>query len=430
MRAAVPLGTLALVGCLAARSYGQTSATDLLQTVQTRIAESLDRLPRYMCTLSIDRKLYKRNSGVTESTACDEGWNQGTLMSSDRLRLDVAKSNVEMYSWVGESRFDDRDIGKIVREGAISDGSFVALLNDIFRTKEASFTYRGSIAGNGGTVSEFGFKVPREHSQYTFSDGKRQVIVGYEGTFQVDPASGDLLRLAYRTDRLYPQTSACYASTDLEYRRVTIAGADLLLPAESVLHAWSLDGLESENQTTFSNCHQFLGESTISFGPPSDVAAHDKRGPPESRVLSIPSRISFTVALTQGIDTATAAGGDPVTGTLTTPIRAGRKVIIPAGASIRGRIVEIRQFYGPTSYIRFRFRLESADVGGVWVPLVATPYTGNRVPKTKSGRLQQRVELGTLPVAPDRSAEFVFRTDGQRYLIASGLESTWITAAP
>jgi len=430
MRVTANVRTLALVGCLSACLYGQQSPTDLLRLAQTRVSETLDRLPRYMCTLTIDRRVYRRNTGKSRSSACDEGGNQHTLVSSDRLRLDVAKSNVEMYSWVGQSRFEDRDILRIVREGAISDGTFVALLTDIFRTKEASFTYLGSNTDNGPTAADFGFKVPREHSQYTFDDGNRHVIVGYEGTFQVDSTTGDLLPLTFRTDRLYPQTSACYLSNSLQYRRVTIAGVDLLLPTESVLQALSLDGSESENHTTFSNCHQFLGESTISFGPPSEVVAQEKLGPRGSRAISIPPRISFTVALTQGIDTATAGAGDPVSGTLTTPIRDGRKVFVPTGAAIKGRIVEIRQFYGPTSYVRFRFKLETVDVGSVWVPLVSTADSGNRVQKAKSGRLQQRMKLGTLPVSQDRSVEFVFQTDGQRYLISSGLESAWITTAP
>ena len=428
MRTAVPVRTLALVGCLAAHTYGQPSATDLLRRVQTRVAESLDRLPRYMCTLSIDRKVYRRNQGGTGSTVCDDTGSQRTLISSDRLRLDVAKSNVEMYSWVGESQFEDRDIIKIVRDGAISDGTFVALLNDIFRTHEATFTYLGDTTENGRTSSEFGFSVPRQHSLYTFSDGKRSVIVGYSGSFHVDPATGDLLRLTFRTDRLYPQTSACYLSNVLEYRRVTIAGSDFLLPSESVLHALSLNGLESENQTAFSNCHQFSGESTISFGPPLEIVARER--PTGSQNLGIRARVSFTVALTQGIDTATAAAGDPVTGVLTTPLRESRKVSIPAGAPVQGRIVEIRQFYGPTSSVRLRFRLESVEEGGIWLRLSATPYDGDRIPKARSGRLQRRMKLGTLPVAQDRAAEFVFQTAGQRYLVASGLESTWITAAP
>jgi hypothetical protein len=104
MTVVVTLGSLALTGCLAACLYGQQSGTDLLRLAQTRIAESLDRLPQYMCTLNIDRKAYRRSDSA-RSSACDDGGKQLTLMSSDRLRLDVAKSNIEMYSWVVKADF-------------------------------------------------------------------------------------------------------------------------------------------------------------------------------------------------------------------------------------------------------------------------------------------------------------------------------------
>jgi hypothetical protein len=432
MRIASVWHGLTLLGCVAACLHGQQSKTDLLRLVQARISDSLDRLPRYMCTLTIDRAVYRRDTGVPGSSACDEDRAQRNthLITSDRLRLDVAQAGVEMYSWVGESRFNDRDILNIVRDGAISDGSFVAFLNDIFRTNEASFTYNGETIQEGRTSSEFGFKVPHERSQYTFSDGKHRVTVGYEGTFLVDPKTGDLQRLAIRTSQLSPETSACYLSTTLDYTRVTIAGADFLLPAVSHLHALNSDGIESENRTAFSNCHKFLGESSISFDPPADVPVPEKRRAPGSQALIIPPRLSFSVALTQGFDTATAAAGDPIKGKLVTPIQDGRKVVIPAGASIGGRIVQIRQFYGAASYVSFKFRLETVDVGGVSIPLAANPDKGNRVQKAKAGSLQQRVELGTLRALQDRSVELVFPTYGQRYLISSGLESAWVTAAP
>ena len=55
------------------------------------------------------------------------------MTTSDRLRLDVAMAAaVEMYSWVGEKRFNDRDLLDIVHEGAISNGSFAAFLTANF----------------------------------------------------------------------------------------------------------------------------------------------------------------------------------------------------------------------------------------------------------------------------------------------------------
>jgi hypothetical protein len=428
------LRSVALVGCLATALCGQQSKTDLLRLVQARISDSLDRLPRYMCTLTIDRKEFQRDVRSPRSSACDGEQDQAKahLVTSDRLRLDVAKTaGGEMYSWVGENHFNDQDLLSLVRDGAISDGSFVGFLNNIFRTGEASFIFNRDTTWSGRIASDFGFKVPLERGKYSFSDGRQRITVGYQGTFLVDPETGDLLRLTIRTDPLFPQTTDCYLSTELDYRRVAVANTDALLPTESLLTVFSSDGTEAENHTKFSNCHVFLADSTVSFDPPSNVPGPEKGRVTGSQALVIPSRVRFRVALAQGIDTATAAAGDGIKGRLITPIQAGRKLLIPAGASIGGRIVEVRQLDGAASYIRFRFKLETVDVGDISIPLEATPDNGDAGHKARVGGFRQRsVEIGTLKALRDRSVEFVFRSDHQPYLIGNGLTSSWITAAP
>ena len=69
------------------------------------------------------------------------------------------------------------------------------------------------------------------------------------------------------------------------------------------------------------------------------------------------------------------------------------------------------------------------DVGGVPIRLTAVPDTGSSFQKPKRGTLRQRVELGTLRGLEDRSASFEFRNVQLPYLIGSGLESMWVTAA-
>jgi hypothetical protein len=133
------------------------------------------------------------------------------------------------------------------------------------------------------------------------------------------------------------------------------------------------------------------------------------------------------VALTQGIDTATAAAGDRIKAKLITPIEDGRKVLVPMGASIAARIVRIRQYYGVRAGISLDIKLETVDIGGVSKPLTAIPDTGHSFAKKKGGTLQRRVELGTLSSLENRSANFVFLDVKQPYLIASGLESMWVT---
>src|SRR5215470_6607519 len=134
--------TVLLVSTLAFASQAQQDPLALLSRVRARIADTLDRLPRYMCTETIDRNLYEPAAGAERrpNTCGDPAARTATrLTTSDRLRLDVATTAAfqgEMYSWVGEARFNDRDLMDMIHEGAISNGSFASALTTIFRTEE------------------------------------------------------------------------------------------------------------------------------------------------------------------------------------------------------------------------------------------------------------------------------------------------------
>jgi hypothetical protein len=185
-----------------------------------------------------------------------------------------------------------------------------------------------------------------------------------------------------------------------------------------------------ENRTVFSACHEFLGESTVSFpdAPPDDVP--DTRNVVAvQRVTVIPPGLSFRVALTQGFDTSIAAGGDAVKAKLLTPIKDHSTVLVPAGAAVTARISRIRLFHGKTPTVTLEIKLEAVEVAGVSIHLDARPEIGFGFEK-KFGMLQKRVELGTMRAIEERSTAFEFPLTRQPYLIASGLESIWVTAKP
>lgn len=409
---------------------------ELLRRVHAKVSDSINRLPRYMCTETVDRFHYQAD-GAERGSVCDEGGPKRKmhLMTSDRLRLDVAMAAaVEMYSWVGESRFNDRELFDLVKEGAISTGAYAAFLTAIFRTEDASFTYNGEAttkgaAGDGRTLSEFGFRIPYEKSHYTFGQGIHRVTTAWDGKFFVDPKTADLVRLEVSTSQLPPETGACYATTALDYAQVRLKGADFLLPSASVLKILNASGGESENRTIFSSCHEFLGESKISFDPPPD--SHVPEANHAEQSIAIPAGLHFRVALTQGLDTGTSAAGDPVKAKLIGPIQHGSKALVPAGAVVAARIVRMREFYGDATSISLEIKLETVEIGGTAVRLIATPDTGATFQQQKGRRnLQRRIELGTLRGLEDRSASFIFPGVSLPYLIRTGLESSWITAAP
>src|SRR5580692_1859261 len=96
--------TLLVCGSLACGAIrcasAQTAAGDLLERVTRKVLDTVDRLPKYMCTQTIDRQQYDPVSAHAESSCEPAPHRQTRLSTSDRLRLDVAVSaSREMYSW-------------------------------------------------------------------------------------------------------------------------------------------------------------------------------------------------------------------------------------------------------------------------------------------------------------------------------------------
>lgn len=268
---------LALLLGISVAAQAQDDPKDLLKLVSQKLMDTVDLLPKYVCTLTIDRAEYKSDS-VFPPHSCDKlaaenkaGHLKRRLSATDRLRLDVAigtsheifGTSNEMYSWVGDNRFDDRGLFDLVRQGAISTGTFSTLLVSIFREDRASFSYNGDLTVDGRALAEFGFRIPLEKSNYLYLFGKdrrQHVRAPVEGTFLVDSKTLDLVRLTVR-HALPPEADACETSQILDYGRVSLGGSDFLLATEARLNILSLAD-EMENHIVFSACHEFAGQST------------------------------------------------------------------------------------------------------------------------------------------------------------------------
>ncbi|MGA3017024.1 MAG: hypothetical protein ABSF62_07890 [Bryobacteraceae bacterium] len=422
---------LLLVCGLAVSLEAQPDPRDLILQVRDRVNDSVSRLPKYMCTQTIDRLQYEPAAGK-QVPRCEDGPAQRDLhvTTSDRLRFDVGVTSAgEIYSWAGARRFDDRSLFDLVREGSISNGIFAAFLIAIFRNEEATFSYNGDTTEDTRSLSEFGFRVPLEKSHYVFIGGNARVTTAYEGEIFVDPKTSDLVRMVVRTSGLAPETGSCQATTVLDYGRVRLEGGDFLLPTLARSQVRNISGTKSENRTVFSNCHEFLGESTVTFDPPPDAGAAATAASPAPVAPALPAGLRFTVSTTQDIPIATAAAGDLIQAKLTTAIRgAANEVLAPAGAGITARLVRIRQYFGRVSAVSLGLKLETIELGGATVPLRARPnfalrrFTGHPADRTS------QVELGTLSDLEDRDlVVFEFRSDRPQGVISHGLESGWIT---
>jgi hypothetical protein len=418
---------------------------DLLLRVRGNVTDTVARLPKYMCSLTIEREQY--TADPVHALSCDGMAAQRTkgelkphLYETDRVRLDVgvAASN-EIYSWVGEDRFDDRDLFDLVREGALQTGSFSGFLTSIFGSDAAAnFTYDGETEWEGRMLLEFGFQVPLDQSHYTFSNRHgKQVVTGYEGEFLADPNTGDLVRLTIRTNGDLRDTGACESTTTLRYSRVRLYGSEFLLPRETRLDILNTDGSEFRNRTEYANCHEFRGESTLKFDAPSPEASSTPVKTPTPSPLALPAGLKFKLVFSEAINTGTAATGDRIKAKLASAIRneSSKSILIPEGAEVTARIGGLQHYVGPPSSVTLLVKLEAVEVGGRTVPLAAAKASQveplNHIPASRSQGLRQRVPLGTFAsLANSKLGLFEFRNVKPNFVIKSGLESTWTTVEP
>ncbi len=451
----------------AVRIQGQDNAKSVLVLARRSVMDTLERLPKYVCTQTIDRNRYEPDGaryaldskhqvhtcGEISTDDSSAMWKR-RLSSSDRLRLDVAVNRVragldrEMYSWAGEDHFNHGDLFELVRDGNVSTGSFSSILASIFGSDAASFSYNGDSTIGGRLLSEFGFRVPQENSHYSYilNGGEQQVTIAYGGTFFVDPETSDLVRLVVRTNQLPADSGACELTQTLNYAHVHLHGADFLLPTEARVSLIRTDGTESENLIKYSACHEFQGESTLRFESLPEAGVPRSGNGPAAGSLALPPGLPFKLAFTEPIDTATAAAGDLIRAKLKTAIldRSSR-VLVPEGATVTGRIVSVRRFYGPSTSpsgggprargqrpsLVIKVRLETVDVGAKLYSFKARFQTGfGRFAKPASV-LSSRVEIGNLDTSQDSNdGVFEFWNANPNHVVTSGLESNWLTVVP
>ena len=182
----------------------------LLARIKARAAENLQRLPNYTCTETIERT--RRLHGSRK------------FQPLDILRLEVALvEGKELFSWPGAGKFEERGIGEIVGHGAaIGNGAFALHAKSIFISRSPNFTYVGNTTLDGRDAIRYDYRVPQMLSGYLMRIGANQAIVGYHGSFWVEPDTLDLIRIEVHADSLPPSLALAESTDTLEYHRARI----------------------------------------------------------------------------------------------------------------------------------------------------------------------------------------------------------------
>jgi hypothetical protein len=190
-------------------------------------------------------------------------------------------------------------------------------------------------------------------------DGKNKELVGYHGCFWVDAKTLSLMRLEIEVDGISPSLRVRRAASVLQYAMTRIGGAEFLLPLSSELSLVGANGIESRNLTRFEQCHQYAGESVVSFAGPSPAAAE---GPVTITEIHLPGGLLVDLTLKTTLSGERAAIGDPIAAVVSKDVVKSGTVIIPKGAKVTGRITRLgKTTTGRISYQIAGLRLSTVE---------------------------------------------------------------------
>ena len=227
----------------------------LLARIKVKMEKDLARLPDYTCTQTIERSIR-----MTPSRR---------FRFVDALRLEVALvDGKELFAWPGSDQFHEDELRKIVPYGAIGNGAFGLHLRSVFLSSWPKYNYVGREQRNGRVCERFDYNVARTGSGYRLRAGDRSAIVAYHGSFWVETESLDLVRLEVYADQIPFDLDLVSAGVEIDYERVEIGEGNFVLPSRAAIVLEDLRGNVSRNDTRFSRCRQYAGESFLTFDDP------------------------------------------------------------------------------------------------------------------------------------------------------------------
>jgi hypothetical protein len=366
------LGSIFLFAAVIVDSQSQSSVDPnaLMSLAAKRIEASVDRQRRFACDATIAREFYRTDSSGSEKSVGAIGvGQQRSLLSRDRLRVDVAVfDGRQFFSWPGTDVFRFEGLDEMTGGGASGTGDFGPFAASFLADSDpASVRFRGVGEWAGRRVAEYTYDVPLVSSHYEVETGPdRFERTAYEGSMFVDVRTGDLYRLTIRVPWPPPGSGVLRAEVDTTYQPQGGGEGPDLFPSASTLTMTLVGGGEAINRTTYRACHVFSSESTIRFETSSVAEKEPEKPAVQSR---LPAGLEVRSTPLTRIDSRTAVAGDLFEARVVEPVRQEKQVVVPKGAVLHGRIVEVEQRYYPRVSVRLMLKFDYVEFDGKSVPI-------------------------------------------------------------
>jgi len=357
-RALVPI-LFAAAALAAPQEQGSAAPGDagLVSQVRQIVGAMLTRLPNYTCLETLERT--ERSAG------------QSKFRLLNRVRVEVAfVDGAELYAWPGSPQFDVSDLRKVITgPGAFGTGDFGEHLKVAYGPN-MPLQVAGKDSIKGHDAWRFTQDVPAGLSHFDIIVPPLKATVGYSVTAWHDAESLALLRfelVATEFPRTMPIRRTFKAT---EYETVTVNGMPMRLPAMTELSMTIRNGTEIRTVSTFSNCHEYKGESKLTYEEPaSEQPSH---APQPREIISLPAGLEVQVRLDGAVDLTQAARGDPLVMTVAKDVFKNDRKVLSAGAKVNGRWRFIGCGDRPIAYCFATMKTESFEDGPRSGPFAAT----------------------------------------------------------
>ena len=411
----------------AAAAQGLPPGALLLARVKVHMRAELARLPNCSCLETVRR---------------DHQPAGGTMRPLDTIRLEVLYSDHhELYASPGDRGFSDNQPVEFVGSGLIGNGHFALFLSGIVTEHGPSYEYKGEELLAGRRLARYEFRVPVSLSGQTITLEEGSGTVGTKGSFWADPATYEIVRIAMQAEEIPPTLPVVEFVTTIDYAHTNLAGQDFLLPQSADYRMVKFSGEESRNHIEFTHCRLYGAESAISFG--------DRQGFPlfgASSVLELNRELlpalQVVVKLATRI-TEKAAVGSLIEGVVEGNVLYKKKVLIPDGSAVRGRVRRLEWNEEKEGYYVVALEFTEIASGGTRYRFFADLVGTDVLPGLRQViRTRQQTEkspvrggAGTVSVSdevlflPDLPGVGSFFVQARRLDLPPGFRTTWKTRA-
>jgi len=411
-------GVLPLLLSIAAAPEDLPPEVVLLARIKSHLRGELSQLPNYTCLETVNR-FHKENA-------------HSPFRPLDTVRLEIVYSDHrEWYGSPGDANLGASSPVSFVGSGLIGSGAFAGALNNILAG--AHFVYQGKDALGDRASVRYDFQFPRQPNAFAISVPGGVGTVGEKGSVWVDEQSLDLIRLDYHADDIPTYLPLAAQSSNVSYARVRVGDASALLAQQADIRLVLSAGVEDYDHVEFTHCRAYSAQTEIIFNTEPVEAAVTPAKVVPAAPPKLPALLTVTVQLVTPVSSRDAVG-QLIEGKVAGEVRYKGKVVVPAGAPVRGRIRRLEHYLGKTTKDRGDFivglEFTELEVNGVRMPFYADLLSMDKSSVVRP-RLSERVPVGNEEITlPELPGVALFFADGQTFTIAGGFKTVWRTRGP